>query len=313
MNSLPAPCQVFSTPELLEEILLCVDDIGTLVASVPLVCKAWNQHVSESPALQRALFFLPDNSKALSDEDAEADFVVNPLLRKHFGALISEPTEFDPDVPWTRQSRAAREGFDIKEVKKMRLSITRGDGNQPDKRFACKEASWRRMLISQPPIRTVGYLPINRAFDQVTHPLERINLPEGLRMGQLWDTIYHALWTSHQDDVERRTIRMTWRLGTGSRLRWSRTIGSLSRVPSSLTDVDLFFQTIEFNLWPTDEEAHRPSRRKEKAKWDRWQSYDRSRFYSEGYDEQRVFPNETQGKEYFEEWYQDFNQPRDTI
>ncbi|VUC36762.1 unnamed protein product [Clonostachys rosea] len=303
MDSSLASCRVFSTPELFDEILLSVDYMGTLVASVSLVCKAWNQHVNESPAIQRALFFLPGCSKALSDENAETFFVVNPLLRMHFGPLIHEPLNFSRDNIWTRRARAATDGFDIKELKGMGLSISRGDGNQADERFARKEASWRRMLITQPPIRTVAYLPINNAFDPPVHPLERIRLPEGLRMGRLWDTIYHALWTSHQDDVERRGVRMALRVGTGSSLRWSNIARCCSKLPSADMEVDLFFQKIEYNLWPTDDEADRPSRRGYKVNWDKMQSQIRSKFYSEGYDEERVFPNETQGKEVFEEWW----------
>ncbi|KAH8880188.1 hypothetical protein GQ53DRAFT_755287 [Thozetella sp. PMI_491] len=51
--------QVFRTPELLQLILLQTD-LAALLTVAQRVCKNWHHTINSTPAIQRALYFLPE-------------------------------------------------------------------------------------------------------------------------------------------------------------------------------------------------------------------------------------------------------------
>ncbi|KAJ7304870.1 hypothetical protein DFH08DRAFT_671386, partial [Mycena albidolilacea] len=112
---------VISTPELLELILSRLP-MRNLLVTVPLVSKTW-QALTRTPALQRTLFFRPD----LSFEPA-----INPLLVMLFPPFFSgekmrrwswPDAEAIQSMPWAKAPEV----------------------------FKRREASWRRLLVIQPP------------------------------------------------------------------------------------------------------------------------------------------------------------------
>jgi hypothetical protein len=73
------------------------------------------------------------------------------------------------------------------------MSITHmKNGRKIHKAFVRRGASWRRMLVAQPPITAMGYQV------QINYQREdnrAILFPEGLRMGVLYDMVFQAIFT----------------------------------------------------------------------------------------------------------------------
>ncbi|KAI0025777.1 hypothetical protein F4780DRAFT_225815 [Xylariomycetidae sp. FL0641] len=127
-------------PELLEAILLKLD-IRTLLVSAQRVNRYWHGLVSESPDLQRALFFRPDHTATRSE---------NPLLASTFRCCFPHLHQTSADhlmlIPRTVESLGGAS---------MWLS-TLYPIWQNREAFARRTASWRRMLVQQPPLNDIG-------------------------------------------------------------------------------------------------------------------------------------------------------------
>lgn len=232
-------------PELLEEILLNLD-LTTLLVSVPRVSKKWNQIVSTSTALQQALYFRPvpsssstprtGNSANLEQEQTQP--VPNPLLVDKFGSCFFDfgPThgflrraESFYTLPWTshhHETKLVADGSHRRPRHKAVPPATedaRGDGEAElhRKRFTRPGASWRRMLVSQPPPPQLGFL-WSKAIYYIggPHSVSTALIPcenGGLRMGELYDLVqhhaghheYHSLW-----------FRVTWNQPQAPFMSW---------------------------------------------------------------------------------------------
>jgi hypothetical protein len=133
-----------------------------LLTVAPLVSKAW-QAITLSPALQRALFFEPDLTGTQPVE--------NPLLVELFPPFFLLPSG-DWPPPWSWPGNASR----FKEMSWV---------TAPDA-FKREDVSWRRMLVTQPPTRTM-------VVTHMTHSMigdfeQRAVLKDlSLRMGVLYD------------------------------------------------------------------------------------------------------------------------------
>lgn len=117
---------VFSTPELLEAILLHLSPQHLLRAQ--LISRTFHSTIGTSPALQRALFFRSDPSIP------STSWTLNPLLRKHFLPFFVTPGD-GVSMP----GLSALHMLDWAASEKMKAAFLRAD------------ASWRRMLLIQPP------------------------------------------------------------------------------------------------------------------------------------------------------------------
>ncbi|RHZ43578.1 F-box domain protein [Aspergillus thermomutatus] len=117
---------VLSTPELLEYILFYLD-VQSLLTSAQRVCHSWTRLIQTSPKLQQALFFKPIPPEQCREK------LHNPLLARLFPNLL--PPSMDSSG--------------VRECSYLRLSWSK----QNDRRegFFRREASWRRMLVQQPP------------------------------------------------------------------------------------------------------------------------------------------------------------------
>ncbi|KAJ7696980.1 hypothetical protein B0H17DRAFT_881974, partial [Mycena rosella] len=149
---------VISTPELLEHTLAQLP-MRDLLVTAPLVSKTWHA-ITLSPTLQRALFFQPD---PLSNAVQK-----NPLLVEIF------PPFFAPEGRnrWSWPGEAST-------IMSMPWS------KAPDA-FKRKEASWRRMLVTQPPAQTMAI--IETRHGQLGDSERQAVLDDlSLRMGVLYD------------------------------------------------------------------------------------------------------------------------------
>lgn len=117
--------------ELWESILLRVD-LRTLLTSATRVCRAWTTLIQDSTALQQTLFFAPD-TRVRSDEESH-----NSLLVDAFPSVFSKHQKKEDDFQFTIQS------WDFIKHPEKQLAYMR------------PEASWRRMLVQQPPIYKIG-------------------------------------------------------------------------------------------------------------------------------------------------------------
>ncbi|KAI0187017.1 hypothetical protein F4808DRAFT_447112 [Astrocystis sublimbata] len=115
--------------ELFELILLQCDN-RTLLTSARRVSHRWHDVIDSSPTIQEALFFRPTIGINTSSP------VLNPILVEDFSLF------FDDHV----HTRASFQ----------RLPIAGEDGNGRREAFMREDASWRRMLVRQPPVKQMG-------------------------------------------------------------------------------------------------------------------------------------------------------------
>ncbi|CAH0053702.1 unnamed protein product [Clonostachys solani] len=119
---------VLGTPELLECILLQMD-MRTLLAA-QRVCRAWNDIVTTVPSLRQKLFFQPAPHSNAREK--------NPLLAELFPQWFAHGE-------WANR----RETFAEEDLKT--LAFVRKELNSA---FQYEKASWKKMLLTQPPIRS---------------------------------------------------------------------------------------------------------------------------------------------------------------
>ncbi|KAJ5387907.1 hypothetical protein N7509_010448 [Penicillium cosmopolitanum] len=127
--------KVFNTPELFEIILLHLD-IRTLLVSAQRVCQTWTVLVQTSPAIQQALFFRSQENKWHTESISNP--IYNPLLVEAF-------RPFFPSAEAERDGKEENINFSFKALDML---------SSPQKKSAYmrKEASWRKMLLRQPPV-----------------------------------------------------------------------------------------------------------------------------------------------------------------
>ncbi|KAJ5898840.1 hypothetical protein N7495_003584 [Penicillium taxi] len=126
--------KVLDTPEVLEMILGRLD-MRTLLVSAQRVCRNWMNLIRASPSLQMVLFFTSINGSEWGKEK-----IPNPLLAWAF------PSIFPGD-----------DNFSF-----ANLIMTKDDSSMA--RFIRKDASWRKMLVQQPPISEVGLFHIQHTM-----------------------------------------------------------------------------------------------------------------------------------------------------
>jgi hypothetical protein len=183
--------KVLTTPELLEIILLHLDT-RTLLVSAPRVCRTWTVLIQSSPAIQQALFFQQTTPKSnLEKGKWHAKSIWNSILpspkekdtqlgqestngyecphpppiynlllvqafRPFFPSVHEYPpidnndekaNEIDPEIETEhrREVKKKKNPFSFKPLEML---------SSPQKKTAYmrKEASWRKMLLCQPPV-----------------------------------------------------------------------------------------------------------------------------------------------------------------
>jgi hypothetical protein len=145
----PAQSHALSIPEIFELILLNLD-IRTLLTKASRICHSWSHFINSSPRIQWALFFRP------LDHALNKPKTQNPLLAETFPSIFDQfectGKRNDLDTDTTNEkptSNVTLTTFDmIKNPHKWDAYIR-------------PEASWRRMLVQQPPVYTLSLLRSN--------------------------------------------------------------------------------------------------------------------------------------------------------
>lgn len=151
--------EIWGISEILEQILESVPMRKLL--HFQRVCSGWRQLISSSSKLQKALFMRPDQSKAGSER------VINPLFcTSNFDFMpMFECLHRMAKFPWTRTPRQSA--------------------------FLYERASWRRMLLTQPPFTSFRQVYHTRPADRPPRSSDNkigvCQMPDGIYMGYLYD------------------------------------------------------------------------------------------------------------------------------
>ncbi|OGM42621.1 hypothetical protein ABOM_008458 [Aspergillus bombycis] len=125
--------KALSVWEILHPILINLDMRTLLHAQ--RVCHVWHHIITKSRSLQQALFFLPvEEREATASNERRSQ--INPLLK---------------EVLWPQLSWLATCGRKLTPLERKQQAKTRGIPI-----LRSEDASWRRMLIRQPPPITIG-------------------------------------------------------------------------------------------------------------------------------------------------------------
>lgn len=136
--------KVFSLPELLGKILPFVEQ-STLL-HLQRVNRMFRDFISNSNECQRALFFLSTDGSGSDGVEVR----MNELLKAKFQPWWKDGVE-DRD-PWRLgASWWDRHGIHLENL--SALELTKPGRNDA---YLRPEASWRKMLVSQPPVKHIG-------------------------------------------------------------------------------------------------------------------------------------------------------------
>ena len=188
---------VLGTPEILELVLFHLD-IKTRIVSAPRVCKFWLDTLNQSPLVKKASFFQPEKSPSASSEEPPR---INPLLLEAFGDAFFDLSN---DKARKHSFRRAEYFWKLPWSPQALLKLRAGNGSIRSVEPTCRQrsftragASWRRMLVSQPPPPFLGFTWLN-GFPDGTMGGNRIRIDSlnprnddagGVTMGQLYDTV----------------------------------------------------------------------------------------------------------------------------
>ncbi|KAF7162566.1 hypothetical protein CNMCM5623_007812 [Aspergillus felis] len=178
----------FGIPEILEMILLNLD-MRTLLC-VQRTCRFWLSIIRDSSLIQKALYFTPIENTPGQEK------VQNPLLVEAFPALFKlvDPDNPEDDYEYDDPTLAA---FDMMESSSKLAAYLR------------PEASWRRMLLQQPPVckfevyfySTNGY-GFTHTYFEVPVQQDPRGFADGLRMGDFFEVLVF------DEDVHFATCRL---------------------------------------------------------------------------------------------------------
>lgn len=164
----PSVSMVFTTPELLESILLSLD-MRCLLTSALRVCRQWRDLIQGSILLQRALFFECEENLAGSDE-----VTFNPLLVELFPIFFDFAGTPDP------------RGFNDLAIEALPIGQRRIA-------FYRRNASWRRMHMRQPPVKDVALWTLD-VIKGRKEMIKMIKYDRGLKMEGFYSLVLNHLY-----------------------------------------------------------------------------------------------------------------------
>ncbi|KAL3444027.1 hypothetical protein BJX65DRAFT_311335 [Aspergillus insuetus] len=164
-----------ATPELLEQIFLLVDTT-TLLISTQRVCHLWHTMITQTPSIRRLLFFIPEISGETQPEQTTQAPKLNPFLTMIFPSwFLSASTLTD--------ERGYRTSNLESELLRGLESLLEGNVDHPIER---QDASWRRMLLTQPPVLGVGLVVDTRMWG----PIPQIKGWRVAQDGRKWEWMF---------------------------------------------------------------------------------------------------------------------------
>jgi hypothetical protein len=210
-----AASRVFAVTELIETILLDVDQRSLLISCIR-VCRIWHGLITASHALQRHLYFLPGhtlNSRAsplISAQGEAGEVAINPLLDWGFSGWFS-PAQWGKPWEWFSSGRSMNyerpplychseescpEDYGQRSLNDFFILPWNVNADA----WRRREASWRKMFITQPPVTSfeIRYIEDGRYrhYEKVdlSYPQQdKAQVAGELNMGPLYDYIHAQL------------------------------------------------------------------------------------------------------------------------
>lgn len=192
----PSRDAVLSTIELVEAIL-CQYDEWTLLVSAQRVCTLWRDIILRSSYLQQRLFFKPEPDFTNKDIGQALSRRQNPLLESAFAPLFLEGVEI-----------SMRDHSLLRELPISNFKCRR----KKHLAFVRPGASWRRMLVSQPPLRKVGYMHAMKTPGRPPRDFRgcSFEVTDGLRMGQFYDVVHRIIWEDGRPEIGNNLASVCW-------------------------------------------------------------------------------------------------------
>lgn len=187
-------------PEILEQVLLGLDH-RTLLCRAQRVSKQFHDVIASSPRIQSKLFFKPLPVSQSIDNSSET--LQNPRQWKRTWRLQdlfqtsnetdSYEEEFKNRANMPRERRTSI-GDDASGLPQPHVApySTIGPWNeyQTNDAFNRKGVSWRKMLVQQPAITSIGQVVIRRRLDgSIVTRVGKVDVPGGIRLGHVWDAL----------------------------------------------------------------------------------------------------------------------------
>lgn len=198
-----------STPELLIAIFQYTDQ-RTLLVSALRVSRHWHALITTTPSLQRHLFFRPDRHATRIPGHITAK-TQNPLLKDIFAAWFENTNSFTPrpapgvNPKWAFPATAMMGYKRFHELPLFRMGgnsaessprwtpyARRTQSMETMNPFLRPEASWRRMLTSQPACHLVwsnAKRGPGASLRRDAGETKMTRYEDGLRMGEVYDII----------------------------------------------------------------------------------------------------------------------------
>jgi hypothetical protein len=173
-----ASSRVFATPELLEAILIQLTPLNHLLHA-QLISRTFHTVIANSPKLQQLLFFRTNTSRN------PKDWSINPLLRQHF-------------LPWSAPASGRFDSRDYDVLRRMDWTKSPATCDA----FLRPEASWRNMLLMQPPpksLKVVMWMHGQGGDSESIADVSFADKPaQGVTMGRVYDIT--ESWLRDADD-----------------------------------------------------------------------------------------------------------------
>ncbi|KAJ5151684.1 hypothetical protein N7492_009979 [Penicillium capsulatum] len=161
--------------ELWESILLHLNP-RTLLTSATRVCHAWTALIRESTAIQQSLFFAPDTQLPAQNK-THSSLLIDAFPSVFYQSSASRDHDYTNDS----QCSALRSWDFVKHPEKISA-------------YMRPEASWRRMLIQQPPIFKIGMWTEQYAYISGATFYEIPEDPRKTETGIRMETIVEAIF-----------------------------------------------------------------------------------------------------------------------
>ncbi|KAF2492842.1 hypothetical protein BU16DRAFT_583909 [Lophium mytilinum] len=175
--TIPAATRVLTTAELLENILHHLPPASLLRAQG--CCRLFHALISTSPLLQSDLFFRYTAQSSKSNSTTNS-FALNPILVSAFpewfqSALDESKHQPSPYQVYRENLPPGIDGRDV--LKESEHIFHRLPWTTRREEFKSKEASWRRMLISNPPIRKIEFRKENSSETGTSFEVAMVTIP----------------------------------------------------------------------------------------------------------------------------------------
>ena len=225
-DSISAYERLLQAPELLELVLRELDPLE-LICRVPLVCRLWRDVIATSPRLQAKIFMRPEATTWTLDPTVKPE--QNPQVWKRTCRLQDLFQAKEEDVATIQKgqerSRTGRRGSADKIS-----GISASSNAAPysfmgpwqhsisSPQFTRPGVSWRKMLIQQPAIHSFGQVLVRKRLDgSIQTKVGKVDFPDGIRMGHVWDSLRQSMVLLKSDMC---LMRLVW---------WEPTITSFER------------------------------------------------------------------------------------